>query len=148
MKRLLSVLITSIVVAGCAMTSARGESDVRFEIRGFELRTQEDTYGTSYTVEGVIVAQGDTAALRQPYLLMVRFNLLSGGDPDSKRPNVEYGFFEVIDGDGKIAVSGGYRPKANAVLGREGETWQPPRYEARIVGYVPFTPVNNQAVSY
>lgn len=125
------------LLAGSCNTTTKEPS---FEIRNFALKTEEATYGTTFSYTGTVLARGDDDVAKQPYIVAVEYHYLGGGDPEKQHDSTNVGFVTVMNGAGDLEVGGGYRSKKSSIS--EGDTWPPPRLTARVLGYVPINLVH------
>ena len=83
-----------------AVMACAGQADrtpnVRFEIRGLRVESNETEYATGFYHKATLIALGDSAIAARPYLAVIRINKLSGGDPDE---NAQYPIDAVVDVD-------------------------------------------------
>jgi hypothetical protein len=108
--------------------------DVRFEIRGLRLESIESEYATSFWHRASIVALGDSAAASGTYLVVLRVNRISGGNPELVSPNPMTVIEPVVAGAGDFSWDGGYRSKRTRY--QAAETWEPTKIEITVVGFV------------
>jgi hypothetical protein len=101
----------------------------RFEVRGLELVKEPGTYygvGTTERYRATVVQLGNTT---QPYLVLVRTKVVSGGDPE-RSPTPEYTeLIPVIDGTGDYSFNAGFRTPS--------ETWPSAKVEVTVIGTAP-----------
>lgn len=138
------IAVVSLLLTSCAMSSAR-EPEVRFEIRGFATRADESEYATTFSAGGTVIALGDSVVAKKPYIVLVEFKYLSGGDPELTHEPMTTRIATVRNGTGEIWVQAGYRQKRTSY--QAAETWPPKKYEVRIVGYAPLYETSSTTVS-
>lgn len=117
----------------------------QFSIREITTKSNETQYAVSVTYEATVLARGDSASTRGPYLVLLEVKRVSGGDPELTIKPTEYGYVPVIDGIGTLAIGGDYRRKKSSF--QEGANWPAPKYSATIIGYVPVKQLQSAAVS-
>lgn len=135
----LTILVISVLLSSC--DSEPESPSVRFEIRSLRLETRENEYTTDFSHKANIVALGEGARARLPYMVSVRVTRLSGGDPArSGAYPVEF-VIVVRDGIGDLELFGGSRYKKTDY--REAETWEPEKIRVVLTGFIPLTPISS-----
>ena len=128
---------------GCPAASPSPPT-VRFEIRGLKVESAESEYSTTFTHKATIVALGDSAVAVRPYLVTIRVNRLTGGDPDRAGQYPVDAVFPVVSGVGDFEAWGGSRPKRTSY--QPAETWEPEKLELTIVGFAPMFSLPSNSV--
>jgi len=136
---MLLVCCLAVMSTGCLNQPSTALS-VSFEIRGLSTDVKENSIGTSFFHKATIIAVGDNVIAKAPYIVMVRINRLSGGDPATRIQNPQYGFFPVVGGVGDFYKYGGMR--SNASPFRPAETWEPEKLELTLLGYIPMQSIS------
>lgn len=134
MKKLF-LAATCLALAGCKAGSA-GSVDappVPFELRGLTLDTNRTEYAINSTHKVTVVAVGDSAAIRNAYIVYYRVETLSGGDPEQRRTEDDFTATLVTNGVGQLSIPGGYRLTS--------ETWEAEKIALHAIGYVPVLPI-------
>lgn len=137
-RRISALVLPSAVVACRPAQAAR--DDVRFEVRGLTVRSEDATSYMSFTHEATLLAHGDSSASLRPYLVMLSVERKSGGGPDLAARFTEpvYVTTPVVGGVGELEFSGGLRDRKTSF--QEAETWEPMQIDVRVVGHIPITP--------
>src|SRR5690349_2528726 len=88
--RIASNVVAVLTISGVIACSA--ENSVHFDLRGFQTKSAETEYATSFTREGTVVVTGDSRAAKDTYMVVFEVKHISGGDPDllSNRPDPHY----------------------------------------------------------
>lgn len=102
---------------------------LRFEVRGLSNDENTTSGFTQFTHRATVVAVGDEKLMARSYMVLWSVKRVAGGDPDSPRPLDDYAAVLLIDGAGKLEVSGGLRTEA--------ESWAPEQIQLGFLGAIP-----------
>lgn len=139
--RFLAAAIAIGAFTGCIGTAKAPQ----FSIREITTRASETEYATTIVYEVTVLARGDSASTRGPYVVLVEVRKLSGGNPESTDRSTEYGDVPVVDGIGTLAIGSDYRRKKTSIS--EADTWPASKYSVRIIGYIRVDRVEAVAVT-
>ncbi len=131
------ITVLTLLVGSCGTMT----KEPSFEIRNFALKTEDGTYGTTFSYTGTVLVKGDDDVAKRPYLVAIEYHYLGGGDPEKQHDSTSVGFATITNGAGDLEVGGSYRSKKSSING--GETWPPPRFTAHVLGYVPINLVHS-----
>ena len=126
------------MVALALIACACNRDDVRFEMRGFQTKSNETEYSTNFTREGTVVVLGNSPSTQDPYGVLFEVKHLSGGDPDlvSREPDPHYEFVFVNKGAGDYLEYAGSRAKKTSF--READTWEQEKVDVKPIGFIHF----------
>lgn len=133
------LLVCVSVLAACSSdsksTMSETRPEMRFDVRGLKNEASESSLFTSFSHKGNIIPMGDSAACKQPYLVLVKITRVSGGDPERQNVFPFNAIIPIVDGIGEFEIPGGLREKRTAYS--SGGTWEAEKIEINVVGYIP-----------
>jgi hypothetical protein len=138
MKAKISLLLAvlSIMLIGCSSheqeVSAKG---VTFEIKEFHVTYSDTALSKSYSGQGTILAVGDPETVKKPYIVLVKYEKVKGGNPTEEKKGVLT--VNVFDGIGEVTTYDSTFKK--------GDKIEKPEYKFEVVGYIPLVPVKTAA---
>ncbi len=139
MRRILLALLALLLFAGCGSKTGVTESPrVSFEVKELDLQyhkkpfrpfgwEQKGYYGT-----GIIMAVGEPAFVRQPYIVMIKITRIKGGLKTATNKE-RLDFIPVINGIGKFETN-------DTTI--TDEKIEKPEYNVYVVGYKTVIPAS------
>jgi hypothetical protein len=123
--------VALISLIGCSSKSTTAPIlDIRFEVKDLQLKFDEGSSDHSYSGEAPIIALGNPALVKQPYIVLVSVEKVKGGDPTESKKLTDT--IVVVDGLGMIKTRDSADPKK--------VKFEKPEYNFSIKGYLPLTP--------
>jgi hypothetical protein len=123
------IALSLLFFLGCQ--PVKTQSNVSFEVKNFELKYEESklfSTSESYTGKGTIIATGDPAEIKKPYLVLLKITRISGGsETDTKTEQTDFSLVE--NGLGTFTTFD---------IRSANKKFEKPEYKIEVIGYIPF----------